>query len=164
MELSDVQIKVKWVNDEKIRKTLAFADYPVSELATEAWLRKSANDMSRKDFIVCLAADHTRIGFCGIKNIDLTNLKAETYMCIGDVNFWGKGFGLEIKKTLLEYSFTHLNLNKIYSYHQANNDAMIRINLKLRGHNEGLLREEVRQNGVLIDMVRIGILKKEYYQ
>lgn len=162
MELSDVKIKVSWANNEQIRKTLGFADYPVSELATEAWLRKSATDSSRKDFMICLKHNNEPIGFCGIKNIDLINQKAESYLAIGNAEFWGKGIGFETKKALLDYSFMHLNLNKIYSYHQSDNEAMIKINMKLGAQREGLLRQDMRINGQWKDMVIISVLKAEY--
>lgn len=162
MELADVKIKVRWVNSELVSKTLGFADYPVSELATEAWLRKVASDDKRKDFIICLKENDEPIGFCGIKNIDLINQKAESYLAIGDVKYWGKGLGYETKKALLDYSFDHLNLNKVYSYHQADNMAMIKINLKLGAQKEGVLREDMRINGEMKDMVIISVLKQDY--
>lgn len=162
MEISDVKFKVNWVNSEEVRKTLAFIDYPVSQLATEAWLRKIATDDKRKDFMICLRETNEPIGFCGIKNIDLINQKAESYLAIGDHNYWGKGLGYETKKVLLDYSFDHLNLNKVYSYHQADNAAMIKINLKLGARQEGLLREDMRVNGEMKDMVIISVLQKDY--
>ena len=163
MELSDVKIKVKWLNDNQVRSTLGFFDYPVSELATEAWLKRVINDDKRKDFIICLKENNEPIGFCGVKNIDLKNLKAESFMGIGDTNSWGKGYGFETKKMLMDYAFTYLNLNKIYSFHEANNEASIRINNKLGAHKDGLLREEIRgANGLMKDLLIMSILKKDY--
>lgn len=162
MELADVKIKVKWVNSQEVRTTLGFSDYPVSELATEAWLRKAATDNRRKDFIICLQENNEPIGFCGIKNIDHLNQKAETYLAIGDTRYWGKGIGFETKKALLEYSFNHLNLNKVYSYHQADNKAMIKINMKLGAKKDGILREDMRINGEMKDMIILSVLKKDY--
>jgi RimJ/RimL family protein N-acetyltransferase len=162
MELTDVKIKVKWVNNDEVRRTLGFPDFPVSELATEAWLRKAAVDNSRKDFIICLQENNEPIGFCGIKNIDLFNQKAESYLAIGEMNYRGKGLGFETKKALLDYSFNHLNLNKVYSYHQADNEAMIKINMSLGAQKDGLLREDLRIDGTMRDMVIISILKKDY--
>ena len=162
MELADVKIKVKWINSEEVRMTLGFSDYPVSELATEAWLRKAAIDDRRKDFIICLQTTNEPIGFCGIKNIDLLNQKAETYLAIGDFNYWGKGLGFETKKALLDYCFKHLNLNKVYSYHQADNAAMIKINMKLGAQKDGVLREDWKINGEMKDMVIISVLRNDY--
>lgn len=161
MELADVEYKVNWINDNDVRKTLIFAAYPASKLATEQWLRKVVSDLSRKDFIVCLKSDHSPIGFAGIRSIDLINLKAESYMGIGAKEHWGKGYGYDIKKTILVYCFDHLRLNKVYSHHLINNTPMININLKLGGKQEGVLREDIYSNGKLTDRVIMSVLKDE---
>lgn len=161
MEIADVKYKVKWVNDDEVRKTLLFFDYPISVLGTENWLRKVSHDPTRKDFIVCLKSDNTPIGFTGLRHIDYKNSKAESFMCIGAKEQWGKGYGYDIKKAVLKYSFESLNLNKIYSHHLVHNNAMIKINLKLGGKQEGILREDVYSEGKLTDRVVISILKKE---
>lgn len=161
METEDVDYKVNWVNDDEIRKTLVFFDFPVSKVATEQWLKKAAIDQTRKDFIVCLKSDDAPIGFAGLTHIDYKNLKAESYMGIGEKKYWGKGLGYDLKKTLLNYAFRHLRLNKVYSYHLTDNQPMIRINLKLGGRKEAILREDVFYNGSLKDRVLISVLKNE---
>ena len=161
MEIEDVAHKVKWVNDKDVMKTLIFFDYPASKISTEQWLRKAASDNTRKDFIVCLKSDDKPIGFAGLKNIDLVNQKTESYLGIGDKEYWGKGYGYDVKKTLLNYCFDHLRLNKVYSYHLADNLPMVKINLKLGGKQEALLREDVFYNGLFKDRVLISILKNE---
>jgi RimJ/RimL family protein N-acetyltransferase len=161
MEIEDVPYKVNWVNDKEVIKTLVFFDYPVSKIKTEQWLRNVSSNSSRRDFIVCLKSDSKPIGFVGLKDIDFTNLKAESYMCIGDKEYWGKGYGYDIKKALLMYCFDILRLNKIYSYHLADNASMIKINLKLGGKQEAILREDVFYNGGFKDRVLTSVLKNE---
>lgn len=162
MELEDVKHKVQWVNDPEVRRTLVFPDYPATILGTEQWLRKVSGDPTRKNFMVCLKADHKTVGFAGIKNIDRVNFKCESFMGIGVRDYWGKGLGSDMKKTILEYCFSELQLNKVYSMHLADNQAMIRINLKLGGKLEGTLREDVWHNGRFQDMVIISVLKSEF--
>jgi RimJ/RimL family protein N-acetyltransferase len=162
MEIEDVKYKVEWVNDHEVRKTLVYSDYPASILGTEQWLRKVSGDPGRKNFMVCLKADHRTVGFAGVKGIDRVNLKCESFMGIGVKDYWGKGLGYDIKKALLEYCFSELQLNKVYSMHLADNQAMVRINLKLGGKLEGTLREDVWHNGKFHDMVIISVLKSEF--
>ncbi len=161
MELNDVSLKVKWINDEEVRKTLIIADFPISVVSTEQWLRKVSLDSSRKDFIIFLKSDNAAIGFAGLKRIDYRSFKAESYMGIGEKEYWGKGYGFEIKKAILNYSFNHLRLNKVYSHHLSDNLPMININLKLGGRLEGTLREDVLVDGKLKDRVVISVLKNE---
>ena len=161
MEIPDVKHKVQWLNDPEVRKMLIYSDYPASIIATEQWLRRVATDTTRKDFIVCLKADDTPVGFAGLKNIDRENKKAESYLGIGVKEYWGKGLGLDIKRTLAIYSFDDLKLNKLYSYHLTDNKPMININLKLGGREDGVLREDVYNDGVLADRVMISILRSD---
>ena len=162
MELEDVKHKVQWLNDKEVRKSLIYSDYPASVLATEQWLRRVVTDPTRKDFIVCLKSEDVPIGFAGLRNIDRNNQKAESYLGIGAKEYWGRGLGLDIKQALLDYCFDELKLNKIYSQHLVDNQAMIKINKRLGGKEEGVLRQEIWHNGQFRDMVIISILKSEY--
>lgn len=160
MEMGDVQNKVNWINDPNVSDS-GFLDYPVSVLSTENWLKKASMDSTRKDFIICFKSNDNPIGYAGLKNIDFRNSKAESYLGIGAKEYWGKGIGYDVKKALLLYSFNHLMLNKVYSYHLADNLPMIKINVKLGGKQDGLLRDEVIINGTLKDMVLISVLKND---
>jgi RimJ/RimL family protein N-acetyltransferase len=160
MEIEDVPYKVRWINDPDVRRTLNF-DYPISKVATEQWLRKVATDSSRKDFIACLKSNNIPIGYGGFLHIDYKNLKAESYMGIGAKEYWGSGNGYQLKKALLVYAFDHLRLNRVYSYHLTDNKPMIKINLKLGGKEEGIVREDVYSNGALRDRILLSVLKDE---
>lgn len=161
MEIEDVPYKVRWINDSDVRQTLNF-DFPISKVATEQWLRKIATDPSRKDFIACLKSDDTPIGYGGLLYIDNKHKRAESYMGIGAKEQWGKGLGYDLKRTLLLYAFDMLRLNKVYSYHLADNKPMIRINLKLGGKQEGIQREDVMSYGEFKDRVLVSVLNREF--
>ncbi|GGN66862.1 GNAT family N-acetyltransferase [Oceanobacillus indicireducens] len=162
MEKRDVKHKVKWINDPEVRKTLFFQD--VSELATEQWLIKVTNDNTRNDYVICEQGNDTPIGFASVVNIDLRNSSAETYVCIGDKNYWGKGYGTEVKKLLTKYVFLELGLNRVYAYNWAENRGMIRINEKLGFTLEGTLRQERFSNGEYKDRVLFSMLREEFFK
>ena len=54
------------------------------------------------------------IGDIGISSIDSKNKNAEIGMAIGDKNYWSKGYGTDLVKTILKFCFEDLNLNKVY--------------------------------------------------
>lgn len=160
MEKEDIPYKVIWVNDPEVRDTLFFEE--ISKLGTEHWLNKVASDNTRNDFIICELEDDNPIGFASVVNIDLRNSKAETYLCIGNKESWGKGYGTEVKNILLKYVFIELGLNRIYSYNWAQNKKMININKKLGFTLEGKLRSDIFSNGEYKDRVIFSMLKEEY--
>lgn len=161
MEEKDVPYKVKWINNSEFRHTLNF-DYPLSEIGTRKWLQSVAGNPSRKDFIVCEKNTDLPIGYGGLIGIDYKNRKAESYMGIGDLDFQGKGLGVEIREALLDYAFDELNLNKVYSYVWEENTPMLELNKKVGFQIEGLLREDILSHGELRSRYIMGILKEEY--
>lgn len=160
MEKSDVKYKVGWVNDPEVRRTLFFQE--VSELGTEQWLMKVTSDNTRSDFVICEKDNDIPIGFASVVNIDLRNSSAETYICIGNKNYWGKGIGTEVKKVLLEYVFLELGLNRTYAYNWAANESMKKINKKLGFTLEGVLRQDRFSNGEYKDRALFSMLREEY--
>ncbi|NQS76238.1 MAG: GNAT family N-acetyltransferase [Peptococcaceae bacterium] len=161
MEEKDVMCKVKWINDPEVRKTLNFI-YPISEIATKQWLNRVASDTSRKDFIVCLKENDKQIGYAGLLNIDIRNSKAESYMGIGEKDYWGKGYAKEIRKILLEYVFLELALNKVYSYVWTKNEKVINLNKAFGFKIEGNLKQDVFSHGEYRDRLLMSLFKSDY--
>ena len=161
MEERDIPYKVKWVNNPQVRATLNF-DYPISEVGTRQWLNKVASDNSRRDFIACLIENDIPIGYGGLLKIDLRNSKAESYLGIGEVEYWGKGYANEIRKLILDYAFHELALNKVYSYVWDKNEKMINLNKRAGFSIEGHLRHDIFSHGEFRDRVIMGILRKDY--
>lgn len=161
MERRDVPYKVKWISDPDVSRTMFFQE--ISELGTEQWLIKVTSDNTRNDFMICDLETDNPIGFASVVKIDLRNSKAETYLCIGDKKYWGRGLGTEAKILLLKYVFVDLGLNRIYSYNWAENKSMIKINEKLGFTLEGQLRKDTFANGEYKDRVIFSMLKEEYF-
>lgn len=160
MEDKDVAYKVRWVNDEEIRNSL-ISDY-ISEMGTKQWLLNNALSITRKDFFICLRKNNTPIGFSSLKNIDYVNSKAEMTICIGEKDYWGKGFAIEARSLMLDYAFFDLGLNKIYTINWVDNYKIINMNQKLGFKIEGTLRKSKFFKGEFRDFVIMGLLKNEW--
>lgn len=161
MEMEDIKYKVAWFNDDIVRNTLN-VDYPISMVGTKKWLANVSTNHTRKDFIICDQVLDKPIGYCGLVNIDFRNQKAESYLGIGDKQYWGKGYASEARRLILDYAFEHLSLNKVYSYVWEENEAMIHINKSVGFKIEGTLRDDVFYEGEFRDKHIMGVLKDEY--
>lgn len=157
MEERDVADRVRWFNDPIVGAMLFIEDAPLSEVGTWQWLQRAALDKNRKDFMICVYADHRAIGCIGLRAIDWRHSKAETYLAIGEKDFWGQGYGKAAQLLLLRYSFSHLGLNRVYSYSLAGNERMIRVNQSLGFQLEGTFRDDVFDHGAFRDRVLTGI-------
>jgi RimJ/RimL family protein N-acetyltransferase len=102
------------------------------------------------------------IGEIGISSIDTQNKHAEIGMAIGDRGYWGKGYGQDLVKTILDYCFTTLKLNKVYLDVWQENKRAINCYLKSGFKQEGLLREHVLRGGKYHHKLVMSILKREW--
>ena len=85
----------------------------------------------------------------------------EVRILIGDKRYWGKGMGTEAISLLSQFAFEKLNLHKIYAYVLASNPRASEAFEKVGFTREGLLKKDRYVNGVFVDVVRLGLLRKE---
>ncbi len=102
------------------------------------------------------------LGTCAFMNLDERNRHAELAIVIGNKDYWGKGFGTEIMKQLLDCGFYGLNLNRLYLHVFSTNKRAIALYEKMGFIKEGEMREMLFQNGEAVNLIAYGMLKDEY--
>jgi RimJ/RimL family protein N-acetyltransferase len=161
VERDDLAKRVEFLNDPEVQKTLNF-DYPTSLAKTEAWFSKNLLESNRVDFTLTRNQDATVIGFGGFVDLNVKNLKAELYIFIGDKSCWGKGFGREGYKLLVNYGFSELGLERIYLYQLVENERANKATAALGWKTEGLLRKDRWSHGELKDQYLLSILRDDW--
>ena len=74
----------------------------------------------------------------------------------------GKGYATEAIKLILDYGFNTLNLNKITSDSFADNEAIVKLTLKMGFKQEGLLIGHYFHKGKFRDAIQFGLLRKDF--
>lgn len=161
VEREHLKKRVDFLNDPEVQKTLNF-DFPTSLAKTEAWFSKNVLAPNRVDFAFLANDTSEVIGFGGFINIQQKTRKAELYIFIGDKSYWGKGFGRDGYKLLVNYGFGELGLDRIYLYQLAENTRAIKATETLGWHTEGLLRKDIWSHGELKDQYILSILRQEW--
>ena len=161
LERDHLKKRVDFLNDPEVQVTLNF-DYPTSLAKTEAWFSKNVLASNRVDFAFVLTDNTKVIGFGGFINVDQKARKAELYIFIGDKSCWGKGFGRDGYKLLVNYGFAEMGLDRIYLHQLAGNEKAIKATEALGWHTEGLLRQDVWSHGELKDQYILSILRSEW--
>lgn len=161
LERDHLKKRVDFLNDPEVQVTLNF-DYPTSLAKTEAWFSKNVLASNRVDFAFILNETTEIIGFGGFINIDHKVRKAELYIFIGDKSCWGKGFGRDGYKLLVNYGFDELGLDRIYLHQLAENERAIKATEALGWQTEGLLRQDIWSHGELKDQYILSILRDEW--
>jgi RimJ/RimL family protein N-acetyltransferase len=161
MEKADVAHKVKWFNDPDINKTLLMEEKLDLNKSLE-WFERTRADASRRDFVI-ESREGKPIGIMALVHIDAVHRTAECFCVIGEKAYWGGGIGTEAHLLLADWAFKNLGLHKIWADIRPENAAIIKVIERLGFKVEGTLREEKFIGGKRVDIVRIGLLRREFY-
>lgn len=161
LEEGDLERTRGWVNDPEVAR-LVNRVLPVCATEHREWYRRVLADERQVIFAVEILAEGTHIGNCGLKGIDPRVRKAELWMYLGDKSAWGKGYGTETCRALCRYGFERLNLHRIHLYTPVYNGRAVALYEKIGFVREGLLRQDVFQDGQHQDAVLMGMLRHEF--
>jgi RimJ/RimL family protein N-acetyltransferase len=135
-------------------------DTEVTKYREVDWLRDQK--LSSINFGIYDQKSLKLIGDIGIDLINLQNKHAEIGMAIGDKNYWDKGYGTDLVKTILRFCFEELGLNKVYLDVWEENKRAIGCYLKCGFKKDGVLREHVFRDGKYHNKWIMSVLKKEW--
>jgi RimJ/RimL family protein N-acetyltransferase len=111
-----------------------------------------------------IEADSKLIGQCALFNIQEPGLTCELGIAIGDREYWGRGYGRDAIRVLLDYAFRLRGMRRVYLTVTGNNSRAIRAYAACGFVEEGRLRKHVWGNGEYADLVYMGILREEWDQ
>jgi RimJ/RimL family protein N-acetyltransferase len=171
IEREDLPRYVRWFADPEFRSLIA-AYKPFSPDQEERWFEQNstAGDLQAWSIEAQIGRDPSdsserwvHIGSCGFHQINWRNRSGEVGIIIGEKNCWGRGFGTEALRALLEWGFGTLNLNRIYLRVFADNLRAIRSYEKLGFELEGRMRQDDFRDGAYRDTLLMGLLREEWY-
>lgn len=151
----------EWLNDLEVSKYLSHSRRQI----TVAKEREILEELSRKGEQVFGIIDQQTdelIGNCGLFNIDHANQRGELGIFIGDKSYWGKGYGTEACRLLIDYGFNILNLHNIMLEVFSFNTRAIRCYEHLGFKIIGRRRESKIICGKKYDLIYMDLLADEF--
>ena len=166
-EREDLKSFHKWQNDEEIMMLArSMPDHVKSMVSIEAEMEKDlkGEDPEVRRYMIQEKSSGKAIGWSSIRFHTWARRyhNADVGLCIGEKDKWGKGYGTEVTKLLLEEAFEQLNLHKVGWWTFAENKASIALAKKLGFKEEGRLQEQIFFNNQFHDSVVLGLLKSQY--
>lgn len=161
LEVEDARTIVPLINDAELRQYLLQV-FPINKYMEENWIKNHSS--SSNEVNLAITADGELIGVTGYMNIDWVNRCAEFGVGIFNKKYWGKGYGTETTKLMLEYAFRRLNLNRVYLRVFDYNERAVRVYEKCGFVLEGRQRQAVFCDGRYHDILIMGILSEEYFK
>lgn len=161
----------RWINDFDVTRTLSFAMRPTSWEAEEGWYARAAagapddrvtGPATLVTFTVYEMASLRPIGTTNLANIDHRHRRAEFGIVLGEKDCWGKGYGTEAVRLMLDYAFTALDLHNVLLTTQSFNERGIGAYRRAGFREIGRRREAHRFGGRAYDVVYMDCLASEF--
>ena len=162
LEPEDAERAYRWINDREVTQFL-MARYPFSLAAERDWAAQASktNDYHDLRFVI-ETLDGVEIGICGLHHGRPEDRLADLGIMIGEKEYWSQGYGTDAMLTLLRFAFYQMNLNKVTLGVFEINPRARAVYEKCGFIEEGRGREEYYQDGRYIDVIRMGVLRREF--
>ncbi|MDT8719572.1 GNAT family N-acetyltransferase [Clostridium sp. 19966] len=161
----DVKKAWEYINDSETKNLLTPGiPFPLTFNEEKKWFESISSSKDTYNFAIETLSDSKYIGGCGINKIDWKNSVAIVGIFIGDKNYWGNGYGTDAMKTLINFIFNEMNINKIRLHVYSFNKRAIKSYEKCGFKQEGILRQEIFKSGKYYDEIVMGILKEEFFK
>jgi len=163
LALTDVDHMMSWVNDPDIVGNFAaFSGEPFTRAQEEAYVAGLLSSKEDKVFAIQRAADGEYLGNVGIHKIHWPSRVGRVACIIGSREEMGKGYGSAAIGAVLDWAFEDARLHKVYLIVFRENLRAQRTYRRLGFIDEGVLREEYFLRDAWHDMIRMGILDREW--
>ena len=162
MRPEEFPLFVKWVNHPEVLPY--WYGRKITEEELHAEYRKyyfDGTEPERGRWFVIEADDHP-IGMIAHNEINDHASSTSVDILIGESDYLGRGFGTDALRAFMGYCFGSLGLNRVELDVFPNNIRAILAYEKVGFVEEGLLREAERLDDKYVDVIRMGILKREF--
>ncbi len=158
-----LELARQYVNDYDVAKSLVSGiPFPLRVEDEQKFYDKiDAFSSGKYNFAILKKDDLQYIGGCGINDVNWKNSYCEVGIFLGKP-FWNKGYGTDAMKTLLNFIFNNMSLNKVKLSVFEFNKRAIKSYEKSGFKLEGKLRQELFRNGRFYDTYVMGILREEW--
>lgn len=125
---SDIEIKIKWINDPCVNKYLHY-DLPLEYDKTLNWYNRVKDLKTRADYVI--EFEGNPVGLVGLLNIDYDKKEAEYYLTLGESDFRGRGYARRVIQLFLAKVIEEFSLNVVWMSTEKENAACKHIHEQL---------------------------------
>src|SRR5258706_12156228 len=114
MTRDDMEVMHRFANDVEV-ELLGGGDPPRPQTLEErkTWFEEHVAKEKKDEVHFAIEADGKYIGNCGLWRFDWTHRTCWLGIAIGDQEYWGRGYGRDAVRLLLDYAFRLRNIRKV---------------------------------------------------
>ena len=159
--IDDLPYVQKWSNDAELRKLIGEVS-SMSDAETKKWYEDLLADKDRMWFAIVLKKGDRVIGEAGLLRMFRPWRNTDMTIIIGEKDAWGKGYGTETGRLLLDYAFKQLGFHRISVGVVGFNKRALRFWESLGFKKEGVERDEYYYDNEYSDGIMMSILEDEF--
>jgi RimJ/RimL family protein N-acetyltransferase len=159
---SNLAAFMRWYADPEVSRLTRYQDGPMARPEIERFFEARVLGSDSLAMAIHERATERLLGTCAFSQLDGENGSALFHITIGEKDAWGKGFGTEATRLMVEHAFERLRLHRIGLSVFAFNERAIRSYRRAGFVIEGRAREAIRRNGRWWDEVEMSILDSDW--
>lgn len=153
LEPEDLEFIYAIENDESIW-TVSNTNTPFSKFLIKQYLENVHQDIyeaKQLRLVICKTESNETIGLIDLFDFDPTNNRAGIGIIIQEKNNRINGYGSEALQLLINYSFTHLQLNQLFANIGTENEISIALFTKFGFQLIGIRKQWIKVNNLYKD-------------
>jgi RimJ/RimL family protein N-acetyltransferase len=155
---------MRWYSDPEVARLTRYQDGPMRPGEIERFFTSRALGPESLSLAVHLRDSNRLIGTCALSQLDHENGSALYHITIGEKDCWGRGYGTEATRLMLDHAFGTLSLHRIGLSVFSFNERAIRSYLSVGFVTEGRAREAIWRDGRWWDEVTMSVLHSDWLE
>jgi diamine N-acetyltransferase len=158
---NDLSYIQKWSNDPEIRR-LTGEVTPMSQAEAEKFYKELRVDKDWVWFVIVLKRGNRVIDEAGLLRMFRPWRCTDMSIIAGEKDVWGKGYGTEAGRLLLDYAFGRLGFHRVSVGVVGSNERALRFWEGLGFKKEGVQRDGYYCDNEYSDFIMMSILENEF--
>lgn len=152
----------RWYRDAEVARLARYQDGAMSVEEIDRFFQARAMGPESMTMAIHERATDRLIGTCAFSQLDGDNGSVLYHITIGEKDAWGRGYGTEATRLMVEHAFGKLGLHRVALSVFEFNERAIRAYASCGFAVEGRAREAIWRDGRWWDEVSMSILEPEW--
>jgi RimJ/RimL family protein N-acetyltransferase len=152
----------RWYSDPEIARLARYQQTPMRQEEIERFFAARVVGPDALAMAVHERATGRLIGSCAFSQLDGDNGSALYHITIGESDAWGRGYGTEATRLMIDHAFGTLGLHRIALFVFEFNERAIRAYKRCGFVVEGRSRESIWRDGRWWDELAMSILESDW--
>ncbi len=103
----------RWYSDAEVARLTRYRDGPMKPDEIDRFFTARVLGIDSLTLAVHLRAKNRLIGSCAFSQLDADNGSALFHITIGEKDLWGRGYGTEATRLMLDHAFSTMGLHRV---------------------------------------------------